>query len=76
MNGNQLDLNRFDTIIPPRVIKFWLSNAPVVFLVIAVITFMVGLNIFCYESGQVSYKLVGIIPFLLTTISSFTSFPS
>lgn len=38
---------------PGMFIDFWLTKAPMVFLVIAALAFIVGLNLFPYSSSQV-----------------------
>ena len=48
-----MDLNRYDTINPPWLIKLWLDKAPMIFLIVSALMFIVGLNLFAYLSSQV-----------------------
>ena len=47
---------RYDSRPPPMVVKLWLDKAPLVFLVIAAILFVIGLNIFVYIFREFSYS--------------------
>lgn len=38
---------------PPKLIRLWLDKAPMVFLIVAAATFVIGLNLFAYLSLQV-----------------------
>lgn len=38
---------------PPRLIRMWLDKAPMVLLLVAAVTFVIGLNLFAYLSLQV-----------------------
>ena len=53
-----MDLIRYDTIKPPWLIKLWLDKAPMIFLIVSALTFIVGLNLFAYLSSQVRVPLV------------------
>ena len=53
-----MDLNSYDTINPPWLIKLWLDKAPMIFLIVSALTFIVGLNLFAYLSSQVRVPLV------------------
>ena len=48
-----MDLIRYDTIKPPWLIKLWLDKAPMIFLIVSALMFIVGLNLFAYLSSQV-----------------------
>ena len=48
-----MDLNSYDTINPPWLMKLWLDKAPMIFLIVSALTFIVGLNLFAYLSSQV-----------------------
>ena len=52
-----IDPNRYDTTTPPWLIKLWLDKAPMIFLVISALLFVLGLNLFAYLSSQVSVPL-------------------
>ena len=43
----------YDTINPPWLIKLWLDKAPMIFLIVSALMFIVGLNLFAYLSSQV-----------------------
>ena len=47
------DQVRYDTINPPWPIKLWLDKAPMIFLIVSALMFIVGLNLFAYLSSQV-----------------------
>ena len=48
-----MDPNRYDATSPPWPIRVWLYKAPIAFLIISALMFMVGLNLFAYLSSQV-----------------------
>ena len=48
-----MDPIRYDTVNPPWLIKLWLDKAPMIFLIVSALTFIVGLNLFAYLSSQV-----------------------
>ena len=52
------DQVRYDTINPPWLIKLWLDKAPMIFLIVSALMFIVGLNLFAYLSSQVRVPLV------------------
>ena len=52
------DQVRYDTINPPWPIKLWLDKAPMIFLIVSALMFIVGLNLFVYLSSQVRIPLV------------------
>ena len=60
-----IDLVRYDTINPPWLIKLWLDKAPMIFLIVSALTFIVGLNLFAYLSSQVRVPLVARIGLLI-----------
>ena len=60
-----MDLIRYDTIKPPWLIKLWLDKAPMIFLIVSALTFIVGLNLFAYLSSQVRVPLVARIGVLI-----------
>lgn len=39
--------------IPPKFIHLWLDKAPMIFLIIAAVAFVIGLNLFAHLSLQV-----------------------
>lgn len=41
----------------PKLIRWWLKKAPILFLIIAAFTFIVGLNLFAFLSQQVRVKV-------------------
>lgn len=49
---------RYNSRVPPRLIRMWLDRAPMMFLIIAAISFVIGLNIFAYLSLQVRRQLM------------------
>ena len=53
-----MDPIRYDTIKPPWLIKLWLDKAPMIFLIVSALMFIVGLNLFAYLSSQVRVPLV------------------
>ena len=53
-----MDLIRYDTIKPPWLLKLWLDKAPMIFLIVSALMFIVGLNLFAYLSSQVCVPLV------------------
>ena len=53
-----MDLTRYDTINPPWLINLWLDKAPMIFLIVSALMFIVGLNLFAYLSSQVRIPLV------------------
>ena len=53
-----MDLVRYHTIIPPWLIKLWLDKAPMIFLIVSALMFIVGLNLFAYLSSQVRVPVV------------------
>ena len=53
-----MDRIRYDTIKPPWLIKLWLDKAPMIFLIVSALMFIVGLNLFAYLSSQVRVPLV------------------
>ena len=57
---------RYDTTSPPWLIKMWLDKAPIVFLIISALMFIVGLNLFAYLSSQVRTPSVHCIQILTT----------
>ena len=60
-----MDLNRYDTTSPPWPIKLWLEKAPMIFLIVSALTFIVGLNLFAYLSSQVCVPFVARIGLLI-----------
>lgn len=56
--GNIDENRRYDSRVPPKLIRMWFEKAPMLFLVIAAIAFVIGLNIFSYLSLQVRRKLI------------------
>ena len=44
---------RYYSAKPPRLIELWLDKAPMIFLIVAALTFIAGLNMFAYLSSQV-----------------------
>ena len=50
-------MNRYYSDTPPPLIRLWLEKAPLIFLVIAALTFIIGLNLFAYLSSQVCMPL-------------------
>ena len=60
-----MDLVRYDTINPPWPIKLWLEKAPMIFLIVSALTFIVGLNLFAYLASQVRVRLVARIGLLI-----------
>ena len=59
-----INTNRYDTTIPPWLIKLWLDKAPIIFLIVSALMFIVGLNLFAYLSSQVRMRLVKCIVLL------------
>ena len=53
-----MDPARYDAINTPWLIKLWLDKAPMIFLIVSALTFIVGLNLFAYLSSQVRVPLV------------------
>ena len=53
-----IDPVRYDTINPPWLIKLWLDQAPMIFLIVSALMFIVGLNLFAYLSSQVSISYI------------------
>ena len=53
-----IDQVRYDTIVPPWPVKLWLDKAPMIFLIVSALMFIVGLNLFAYLSSQVRVPLV------------------
>ena len=53
-----MDPARYDAINPPWLIKLWLDKAPMIFLFVSALSFIVGLNLFAYLSSQVRELLV------------------
>ena len=53
-----MDLDRYDAINPPWLIKLWLDKAPMIFLVVSALMFIAGLNLFAYLSSQVSISFI------------------
>ena len=43
---------RYDSYPPPLLVKLWLDKAPMIFLIIAAVMFVIGLNLFVYIPGQ------------------------
>ena len=62
-----MDPNRYDTTSPPWLIRMWLDKAPIVFLIISALMFIVGLNLFAYLSSQVRRPPVHCIDILTTS---------
>ena len=54
-------LNRYDTEKPPRLVELWLDMAPIVSMIIAALTFIIGLNLFVYLSSQVRTLTVHVL---------------
>ena len=52
------DQVRYDTINPPWPIKLWFDKAPMIFLIVSALMFIVGLNLYAYLSSQVRIPLV------------------
>lgn len=44
---------RYDSRVPPKLIRMWFDKAPMLFLIIAAVAFVIGLNLFAYLSLQV-----------------------
>lgn len=44
---------RYDSRVPPILIGVWFDKAPMLFLAIAAVSFVIGLNLFAYFSLQV-----------------------
>lgn len=44
--------------IAPKLIRLWLEKAPMIFLVIAAVAFVIGLNLFAYLSLQVRHHFL------------------
>lgn len=42
--------------VPPVLIRMWFNKAPMLFLIIAAVAFVIGLNLFAYLSLQVPYR--------------------
>lgn len=62
---------------PGMFIDFWLTKAPMVFLVIAALAFIVGLNLFPYSSSQVcffSFSYTALINDVTKTQTSISTF--
>ena len=55
------DQVRYDTINPPWPIKLWLDKAPMIFLIVSALMFIVGLNLFAYLSSQVCISFIASI---------------
>ena len=53
-----MDLNRYDSIYPPWLIKLWLDKAPMILLVVSALMFIAGLNLFAYLSSQVCISFI------------------
>ena len=53
-----MDPIRYDAINPPWPIKLWLDKAPMIFLIVSALMFIVGLNLFAYLTSQVRVALV------------------
>ena len=53
--------NRYDTIDPPWPIKLWLDKAPMIFLIVSALMFIVGLNLFAYLSSQVCISFIACV---------------
>ena len=66
-----MDPNRYDTTSPPWSIRMWFDKAPIVFLIISALMFIIGLNLFAYLSSQVCKSSVHCIAIL--TISRLPS---
>ena len=62
-----IDPNRYDTASPPRPIRMWFDKAPIVFLIIYALMFIIGLNLFAYLSSQVCKSSVHRIVILTTS---------
>ena len=72
--GHWQRLKRYDSAKPPRLIELWLDKAPMIFLIVAALTFIVGLNLFAYLSSQVCIKAsVRSIPFIHTNQARYVS---
>lgn len=41
---------------PPKLIRMWLDKAPMILLIVAAVTFVIGLNLFAYLSLQVGFN--------------------
>lgn len=54
---NTNPLFRYYARTPPKLILLWLDKAPVIFLIVAAVTFIIGLNLFVYQSVQVSLQI-------------------
>ena len=54
--------HRYDKTSPPLLIKLWLDKAPMIFLIVSALMFIVGLNLFAYLSSQVC------VPFILRNV--------
>ena len=50
-------LPSYDGTRPPVLIRWWFDKAPIVFLILSALTFIVGLNLFAYLSSQVRLYL-------------------
>lgn len=44
---------RYNSCAPPKLIRMWFDKAPMLFLIIAAVSFVIGLNLFAYLSLQV-----------------------
>ena len=53
-----IDPNRYDTTSPPWLIRLWLDKAPMIFLIVSALMFIVGLNLFVYLSSQVCISFI------------------
>ena len=62
-----MDPNRYDTTSPPLLIRMWFDKAPIVFLIISALMFIIGLNLFAYLSSQVCKSSVHRIAMLTTS---------
>ena len=47
---------RYDLRPAPPLIKMWLDKSPMIFLVVAAVMFIVGLNVFVYTANQVQVR--------------------
>ena len=52
---------RYDTINPPWPIKLWFDKAPMIFLIVSALMFIVGLNLFAYLSSQVCISFIACV---------------
>ena len=64
---------RYDSAKPPHLIELWLDKAPMIFLVVAALTFIAGLNMFAYLSSQVSIIAVVRLYFSHTNQARYVS---